>query len=197
MNLKNNLLVFYFRNIKNRVNKKIKQMIFLSKQSDVYVGDCLVVNAPQLVQIGSGSVLGDNTKFICCNMRTKAPCILIGKNFHATRNFTVQCSNRVIIDDDVLVASDVFLIDYNHGLNPMTKSYLDNPLDVSKGLHIKDGVWIGNNVIILSGVTIGQKAIIAAGSVVTKDIPDYAIAAGNPAKVIKLFNFETQQWERV
>ena len=50
---------------------------------------------------------------------------------------------------------------------------------------IKNDVWIGMNSIILSGVTIGNGAVIAAGSVVTKDIPDYAVAAGNPARVIK------------
>lgn len=56
---------------------------------------------------------------------------------------------------------------------------------VEKGIIIGDGVWIGHNVIILSEVTIGNGAIIGAGSVVTKDIPPYAIAAGNPARVIR------------
>ena len=51
-------------------------------------------------------------------------------------------------------------------------------------------------MIILGGVTIGKKAVIAAGAVVTKDVPEYTIAAGNPANVIKKYNFENKQWER-
>ena len=118
------------------------------------------------------------------------------KLFMQQEIFTVQCANKVTIGNDVLVSSDVFMIDYNHGLNPLTPSYLDNSLEVSKGIVVEDGVWIGNNVIILGGVTIGKKAVIAAGAVVTKDVPEYTIAAGNPANVIKKYNFENKQWER-
>ena len=59
---------------------------------------------------------------------------------------------------------------------------------------LENGVWIGNSTIILPGVTIGEKSIIGAGSVVTKSIPPYCIAAGNPAKVIKKYDFNTKMW---
>jgi len=55
----------------------------------------------------------------------------------------------------------------------------------SKKITIKNKAWIGFNSIILKGVTIGEGAIVAAGSVVTKDVPDYAVVAGNPAKIVK------------
>ena len=67
-------------------------------------------------------------------------------------------------------------------------------MELSKGISIEDGVWIGNNVLIMPGVKIGKKAIIGAGSVVTRDVPPYTIAVGNPARVIKQFNMEKQQW---
>lgn len=60
----------------------------------------------------------------------------------------------------------------------------------SKPVVIKDDAWIGMNVIILKGVTVGQGAVIAAGSVVTKDVPDWSVVAGNPAKVVKLLKNE-------
>ena len=66
-----------------------------------------------------------------------------------------------------------------------------------RGITIEDGAWIGNNVIILPGVTIGRKSIIGAGSVVTRSIPPYCIAAGSPAKVIRRFNHERNEWVRV
>jgi acetyltransferase-like isoleucine patch superfamily enzyme len=61
---------------------------------------------------------------------------------------------------------------------------------------IKDGCYIGINSVIVGNVTIGTHAVIGANSVVTKDIPDYSVAVGIPAKVIKQFNLETKQWER-
>ena len=63
-------------------------------------------------------------------------------------------------------------------------------------VRIGSGSWIGENACIL-GVIIGKQCVIGANSVVTKDIPDYSVAVGIPAKVIKKYNFETQQWERV
>ena len=71
---------------------------------------------------------------------------------------------------------------------------MSQPLS-AKNVYIGNGCWIGEQVCILSGVSIGEKCIIGAGSVVTKSIPDYCIAAGNPAKVLKKYNFETKRWE--
>lgn len=195
--LKNNLMVYYYRIFKGKVRNMKNIRAFLKRHRKLNVGRNLLINRSEYVTISAGGVLGENTKLLCYLAADHIPHIIIGENFHATRNLTIQCANKVEIGDNVLVASDVIIIDYNHGLNPLTNSYLDNPLDVSTGVIIRDGVWIGNNVTILGGVTIGQKAVIAAGSVVTKDVPDYTIVAGNPAKVIKQYNFEKQQWERV
>jgi len=62
---------------------------------------------------------------------------------------------------------------------------------------IEDEAWIGANVVVLAGVTIGKHCIIAAGSVVTKDVPPYSVAVGNPARVLKKYNPETKNWEKV
>ena len=62
---------------------------------------------------------------------------------------------------------------------------------------IEDNSWIGANVVVVAGVTIGKHAVIAAGSIVTKDIPPYSVAVGNPARVIKQFNFETNTWDQI
>jgi len=69
--------------------------------------------------------------------------------------------------------------------------------DIIKLITIEDEVWIGANCVITIGVTIGKHSIVGAGSVVTKDIPPYCIAVGNPARVIKKYNSETAAWEKV
>ncbi|MBL4677498.1 MAG: hypothetical protein JKY70_15040 [Mucilaginibacter sp.] len=65
----------------------------------------------------------------------------------------------------------------------------------TKPVIIEDNVWIGETVSVLPGVTIGKGSIIGASAVVTKNIPPYSIAVGNPAKVIKTYNFESNSWE--
>jgi acetyltransferase-like isoleucine patch superfamily enzyme len=67
----------------------------------------------------------------------------------------------------------------------------------TKVITISDDVWIGANSVITAGVTVGKHSVIGAGSVVTKDIPAYAVAAGNPAKVLKKYNFDTEAWEKI
>ena len=63
-------------------------------------------------------------------------------------------------------------------------------------IKIEDGVWIGNSVIILPGVKIGKKSIIGAGSVVCKSIPDYCVAVGNPARIIKRYDHSSNIWRK-
>jgi acetyltransferase-like isoleucine patch superfamily enzyme len=61
---------------------------------------------------------------------------------------------------------------------------------------IKDDVWIGGNSVIIQGITIGTHCIVASGSVVTKDVPDYSVVGGNPARILRQYNHQTKKWER-
>lgn len=187
--------------IKSRIRKCKDIINFKLKNKGVVVGKNIILRNPQYISCGKNVVIGDESKLLCWDSYGEEkyddlPEIQIGDNFHATRNFTIQCANKVIIGKNVLAASNVFIIDYNHGINPLTMSYLDNPL--TRGVvFIDDGVWIGNDVIILPNVHIGKKPIIGAGSVVTKNIPEFCIAVGNPAKVIKKFDIKENRWKKV
>jgi acetyltransferase-like isoleucine patch superfamily enzyme len=90
----------------------------------------------------------------------------------------------------------VFVSGFNHGYKDATKNSSVQPLDL-KPVIIEDEVHIGANSVVTAGVTIGRRTQIGAGSVVTKSIPPFSIAVGNPAKVIKRFNHDTGQWERI
>ncbi len=90
----------------------------------------------------------------------------------------------------------VFVSGFNHGYSDASKNSSDQPLDIRPTV-IEDEAHIGANSVVLAGVRIGKRSQIGAGSVVTRDIPPYSVAVGNPARVIKQFNHQTGQWERV
>ena len=108
----------------------------------------------------------------------------------------IGCLNKIVIGDNVMLGSRVLIEDHSHG----TADDIDIPV-AKRTLHskgpiiIEDNVWIGEKVTICPGVHIGDGAIIGANSVVTHDIPDYCVAVGSPAKVVKSYNFQKKCWE--
>lgn len=90
----------------------------------------------------------------------------------------------------------VFLSGFNHGYQDGTKNSSVQPLDV-KEIVIEDEAHIGANSVVTAGVTIGRRTQVGAGSVVTKDVPPFSVAVGNPAKVIKRYNHQTGVWDKV
>lgn len=113
----------------------------------------------------------------------------------------IAAFESVKIGSNVLIASKVFISDHNHGhYGKDGSSPLSHPNEreiISSPVIIEDDVWIGEFVSILPGVTIGKGSVIGTMSVVNKSIPPYSIAVGSPAKVIKTYNFTTNQWERI
>lgn len=90
----------------------------------------------------------------------------------------------------------VFVSGFNHGYEDANKNSSVQPL-VVKPVVIEEEAHIGANSVVLAGVTIGKRCQIGAGSVVTKDIPPFSVAVGNPARVIKTFSKETNTWKKV
>ncbi len=103
-------------------------------------------------------------------------------NIHDTafinHSFVGSCAGGVEIEEGVQIAPQVTVLTVNH-------DFYERHIVICKPVLIKKFAWIGARVTILPGVTIGEYAIVGAGSVVTKDVPDYAVAVGNPAKVVK------------
>lgn len=102
----------------------------------------------------------------------------------------------VHIGNRVMLAPNIVISGLNHGYEDINISPSNQPV-TTQIITIKDDVWIGANSVITAGVCIGKHAIVGAGSVVTKDIPDFCIAAGNPAKIIKKYHKESNSWEKV
>ena len=107
--------------------------------------------------------------------------IKVGKNFFCNYNCTILDVGRVTFGDNCLLAPNVAIYTAGHPIHPDSRNSLyEYGIDVTIG----DNVWIGGNVVIMPGVNIGSNCVIGAGSVVTKDIPDWSVAAGNPCRVL-------------
>ena len=125
------------------------------------------------------------------------PEIIIGKNTRIHARARITSAGRIIIEDNVLIAPEVFITDHNHGMNPETKGGYSRQKLIVKSVSIGDGTWLGQRVCVLPGVSIGKHCIIGAGSVCTHNIPEYCIAVGVPARVIKKWDPHEKQWRSI
>ena len=126
--------------------------------------------------------------------------IVFGDRVQLNDYVHIGAIEKILIGDDVLIASRVFISDHNHGCysgdaeHSSPEQLPDKRVLVARPVTIGHRVWIGENASILPGVTIGDGAIIGAGSVVTANVNANTIVVGNPARVIKVFDPLQQCW---
>ena len=135
------------------------------------------------IEIESACALDQGVTLLCSGEPLAHPKIYIGADTYINRNTFLDATLSLTIGQQCGIGPGCYLTDHDHGLD-LALPPLGQPM-VSQPTKIGDRVWIGANVTILKGVTVGDDAVVGAGSVVTKDIPEKAIAVGNPAKVIK------------
>jgi len=112
---------------------------------------------------------------------------LIGRGSGIVGHFSISIGN------DVWTGHHVYITDQNHGYEDITIP-ISKQSQPERAVSIGDGSWLGHGSVVLPGVTIGRHVVIGANSVVTKDIPDFSVAVGVPAKVIRRFDESRQEW---
>lgn len=117
--------------------------------------------------------------------------IEVGDNFYANYNLTVLDVGKVTAGDNVQIAPNVSLYTAGHPLHPDSRN---SGYEYGIPITIGDNVWIGGNVVVLPGVTIGSNSVIGAGSVVSKDIPAWSLAVGNPCRVVRQITEEDRKY---
>lgn len=174
MNFFHRLHYLIFFSFANRLSKWLwnnpKLYLHYLKRASGKVGKGVKING-SISGIHKGVVVGDHVHLNSCQITGEGP-VEIGNYCHGGK--------------------ELLIITTNHNYEPAEAIPYDR-VKIHKKVIIKDFVWIGQRVTILPGVTVGEGAILAAGAVITKDVADYAIVGGNPAKLIKYRNIDAFQ----
>ena len=174
-----------------KTRARFYERMFKSAPKIGRLGKIGMFRGTEYISIGYNTGFSDYIYLTAWKKGTDDPYLLIGANCQFGAMNHITCSNSVIIGDNVLTGKWVTITDNSHGkttFEDMQKSPMERDV-VSKGpVKIGNNVWIGDKVTILPGVTIGNSAIIGANSVVTHDVPEFSVACGNPAIIIKKIN---------
>lgn len=173
----------------------MKYGIPISKK--VVFGKRIRICNPQYIEMG-GHIFFDDDVELCVNKTIPgiAPNLVIGNRVHFGKMNRIGCDNKIVIEDDVLFAPHVHISDRNHSFVDINTPITKQKITTKGPVIIGSETWLGFGCQVMSGVKIGKHCVIAAGAIVVKDVPDYCIVGGNPARILKQYNFKTNKWEK-
>jgi len=149
------------------------------------------------VNIGSFCRITVSTDFGGKKVRSKNTIQLkIGDNVDIGNNSFISANNNIQIGNHVIMSAYVFITDHDHGYENIHKNLHEQPLSEGGATIIGDNVFLGVKSSVLKNITIGAHSVVAANSVVTKDVPRYCVVAGNPAKILKRYDFKKRVWTK-
>jgi lipopolysaccharide O-acetyltransferase len=125
------------------------------------------------------------------------PKLVIGAGCGIGMGSTLSAAREVRLGQKVMLARNVYVSDHAHAFRDVSIPIMDQGIDEVSPVAIEDFTWLGQNVCVLPGVRIGKHCVVGANSVVTGDLPDYSVAVGAPARVVRRYNSGTGEWERV
>ncbi|NQX40297.1 Hexapeptide repeat of succinyl-transferase [Pedobacter steynii] len=176
-------LIYYFLNVRIYKYLDFRAVVLFSVR----------VNGKKYISVGSNSVVQKDGWLLALKIDDNDPSIVIGEHCAIGDFSHIAAVRSVNIEDKVLIANKVYISDNVHAYEDVSIPVIDQKVLFKSTVTIKSGAWIGENVCII-GANIGKNAVVGANSVVTKDVPDYCIAVGAPAKVIKRYDFEKMKW---
>lgn len=156
----------------------------------------LRVDGSSNIEIGSDVIIEYKTWLAALPLTGSQECILKIENGVAIGHFNhIYATKKIVIEENVLIADRVYISDNLHDYRNINVPVKYQPILQNNEVIIGSGSWIGENVCIL-GVKIGCQCVIGANSVVTRNIPDYCVVVGIPAKIVKRYCFDTYTWRK-
>jgi acetyltransferase-like isoleucine patch superfamily enzyme len=192
------------RKVADRCIRDYYQSRFAQAGRRISIGHNFWVHSPEHIRLGEDVAIAHNVTLRALTAypwveppQTFEPSIRLGNRVFLNCYTEISAASSIELEDDVMIAPGCFITDNSHSFRDAEKTIRSQPVEVIGPVKIGTGSWVGAHTVVLGNVTIGKHAIIAAHSIVNKDIPDYCIAAGAPARVIKKFNADSGEWERV
>lgn len=184
-------MIFFLKKYGLKSISSIPLMRIRINNPKAYISSRISLNCPNVkrIKIGANSVISDFNTIAVINERnskfTESE-LIIGRNTYVGEFNNIRAGGGTIrIGDNCSISQHITIVASNHGIAKEKLIRKQPSITENNFVVIEDDVWIGANSVILPGVIIGIGAVVGAGAVVTKNIPPYAIAAGNPAKVLK------------
>ena len=182
--------------IKNKVWYMLNRGRYKKLGKGSYIHSPLRIDGKKNINIGNCVTIQYKTWLASLPLTGENECLLEFGNGCCIGNFNhIYATKKIVFGKKVLTADKVYVSDNLHGYEDISKSILDQPIRQINEVYIGDGSWLGENVCVI-GASVGKNSIVGANAVVTKDIPDYCVAVGNPAKIIKRYCLETNLWKK-
>jgi lipopolysaccharide O-acetyltransferase len=140
------------------------------------------------IAVGTGVFIGPHCWLATYESDGQTGRLEIGSGTSIVGHCVLAAASRVALGRSVLLASNVYIADHQHAYFDRSRPILAQGLDRVAPVEIGDGAWLGQNTVVCPGVTIGRGAVIGANSVVKDDVPEYCVAVGSPARVVRRFD---------
>jgi acetyltransferase-like isoleucine patch superfamily enzyme/ubiquinone/menaquinone biosynthesis C-methylase UbiE len=161
----------------------------------VAFGNTVQILGLRNLRIGQGSCIGDDTWLNIC-IRDEAIRMKIGKFVLIGRQSVISTGGYLEIGDHCVFAPRVYVADSNHIYEDINRPILHQGVTTGRSIIVEENCWLGINSVISGHLTVGRGSVVGANAVVTKDVPPFCVVAGNPSRLIKMYNPESKCWEK-
>lgn len=170
----------------------------------VTLGHNVSVYGPHCIALGDGVVIAPHVILRALTgypwsdpPQTFTPEVTLGKRVFMNSFCEISAANKVVLEDDVLVGNGCYITDNAHEYVDVDRSPREQPVRITGEIIIRERTWLSANVVVVGDVRIGRHCVIGANAVVNCDIPDYSLAVGIPARVVKRYDPEAGAWRGV